>query len=103
MPYGNLSEDEFTEQVIAIAHWYKWRCAHFRPARTNKGWRTAMQGDVGYPDLSLARGSRIILAELKAEDGKYRDGQREWADAIGPVVYRLWRPSDLHEIKEELR
>jgi hypothetical protein len=55
--------------VIEAAHVYGWRCAHFRPARTRHGWRTAVAADgAGFPDLVLIHPGRreIIARELKA-------------------------------------
>jgi hypothetical protein len=46
---------------------YGWRAAHFRPARTAKGWRTPVAADgAGFPDLVLVRRTRIVAAELKS-------------------------------------
>ena len=64
-----ISEADFTRQLIDLAHLTGWRVAHFRPAQTARGWRTPMSGDIGYPDLTLAKGGRLIVAELKAEGG----------------------------------
>lgn len=53
----------------------------------------------GFPDRVLVR-DRIIFAELKREQGKPTETQREWLDGLagaGAEVY-LWRPSDLDEI-----
>jgi hypothetical protein len=53
----------------------------------------------GFPDRVLVR-DRIIFAELKRQQGKPTETQREWLDGLagaGAEVY-LWRPSDLDEI-----
>lgn len=76
---------------------------HHRPARTDKGWRTATQGDKGVPDLILARKGVVILAELKSMSGRLSAEQVQWAEAIGPFIHRVWRPSDLPQILEELK
>lgn len=100
------SEADFTAQVLELARIRGWRRAHFRPARTAKGWRTAVQGDgVGFPDLVLIRGSRLVVAELKTNRGRVRPEQSEWLAAFvtaGAETY-LWRPSDWPEIEEVLR
>ena len=98
-----LTEQQFGEAVIDLARYRGWRVVHFRPARTTRGWRTAMSGDLGFPDLVLARHGVVLLVELKTQHGRLGRGQREWADAIGPGLYRLWRPSMMEEIKAELR
>lgn len=97
-----MTEGQLAEVVIGIAKLYGWRVVHFRPARTKDGWRTAMTGDRGFPDLVLARGGVVLHVELKRQDGRLGRGQPEWADALGDS-YRLWRPSDLERIKQELR
>ena len=97
-----ITEYQFAESVMALAQYRGWRVVHFRPALTKKGWRTAMQGDRGFPDLVLARGGAVLIVELKTNDGRYGIGQPEWAEELGGV-YRLWRPRDMEAIKEELR
>jgi len=99
----SLTEAQFTTAVIQLAKYRGWSVTHFRPAKTERGWRTALQGDAGFPDLVLSRRGRTIIAELKTETGRLTDGQRRWADQIGPALYRLWRPSDMPIIGQELR
>ena len=98
----HMTEAQFTDTVVELAKWHRWQVAHFRPARTTRGWRTTMQGHIGFPDLVLARAGVVLLVELKTIHGKLGRGQQEWADQIG-AAYRLWRPTDLEEIKRELR
>jgi len=97
-----LTETEFANTVMDLARWHKWRVVHFRPALTQKGWRTAMTGDRGFVDLVLARGGVVLHVELKTQQGRLGAGQAEWGEEIGDT-YRLWRPSDMEAIKEELR
>jgi hypothetical protein len=91
--------------VIDLARLLKWRVAHFRPARTAKGWRTPVQADgAGFPDLVLVR-DRVIYAELKSETGRLSTDQEAWRDAIlgaGGLWY-CWRPSDWPEVVAVLR
>jgi hypothetical protein len=97
-----VTEDDLLSAVIDLARWRRWRVTHFRPCKTEKGWRTPLQGDPGWVDLALARNGVVILAELKSEKGKLGEGQPEWAAAIG-AQYRLWRPSDWPLIEKELK
>jgi hypothetical protein len=97
-----VTETEFAQGVMELAQYRGWRVVHFRPARTEKGWRTAMTGDRGFVDLVLARKGVVLHVELKTTTGRYGVGQPEWAEALGDT-YRLWRPGDMETIKQELR
>jgi len=98
---ARVTEADFTATVIELAHYRHWHVTHFRPAWTERGWRTAIQGDTGFPDLVLARRGVIIIAELKTEKGRVTRAQQAWAAAIGDC-YRLWRPSMMDLITREL-
>jgi hypothetical protein len=102
-----ITEDQFLGQVLQLARIFKWRTAHFRPAKTAHGWRTAVQGDgKGFPDLVLTRPTRVVFAELKAAKGKLRPEQTEWIDALTAcpgVETHVWRPADLDTIADILR
>jgi VRR-NUC domain len=100
-----VTEAEFTAQVIAFARLHGWRVAHFRAARTAQGWRTAVQGDgAGFPDLVLVKGTRMIVAELKAGRGKTTPEQDAWltAFAAAGVSTFVWRPGDWRDIERVL-
>lgn len=101
MTSHGLSEKDFQQRIMQAAGLYGWRCAHFRPARTVQGWRTPMQGDVGVPDLILARDGRVLLAELKSDRGRPTPDQELWLEAAGDHG-RLWRPADWIKINSEL-
>jgi len=100
VPKPVITEADFLSQVIDLAHIFSWKVAHFRPAMTKWGWRTAVAGDgAGFPDCVFAR-ERIIWAELKTETGQPTLEQYEWLAALaeaGQEVY-LWRPDDIGEI-----
>lgn len=99
------TEAGFTRAVIQFARLHNWKVAHFRPARTAAGWRTAVSGDgAGWPDLTLVRGTTIIAAELKVGRNKLTPEQCEWVaalEAAGVRVY-LWRPETWESIVEVL-
>lgn len=99
---AELSEKDLQQRIVQAAGLYGWRCAHFRPARTTQGWRTPMQGDVGVPDLILARDGQVLLAELKSRRGQTTPDQDLWLEALGDHG-RLWRPADWVAIQNELR
>jgi hypothetical protein len=102
---ATVSEAAFTTTVIEMAQSLGWMCVHFRPARTNAGWRTAGQGDViGFPDVVMVRGDRIEAWELKSEHGRPTAEQLRWLhawDEAGAAT-AIYRPSDLEEIKRVL-
>jgi hypothetical protein len=87
---------------VALANLHGWMCVHFRPARTDKGWRTLIQGDIGFVDCVFARDGVVLFVELKSEKGRPGPGQEDWAYHLG-AGYRLWRPSSLEALKAELR
>lgn len=100
-----VTEAEFTTQVLKLAKLRGWRSAHFRPAETKKGWRTAVQGDgKGFPDLVLLRGEDIIVAELKVGRNKPTTEQEEWLEAFNRanVSAWVWTPNDWPEIESRL-
>ncbi len=100
-----ITEQAFQRQVIALARLHHWRVAHFRPARTAKGWRTPCQADAaGWPDLVLCRPPRLLFVELKSERGRLSAEQEAWIDALTRAgqVCLLWRPSDWEEIERVL-
>jgi hypothetical protein len=101
------SEAGFLAAVVHAARALGWRAHHTRPGRTRHGqWRTPLQGDAGFPDLVLARGGALILAELKSERGRITSAQAGWLESLRQVrgieVY-LWRPSDWPAIIARLR
>lgn len=91
-----ISEAELQEMVLETAQILGWYRAHFRPAKTKHGWRTAVGGDgKGFPDVMLVR-ERLVAVELKAT-GRYPNAdQRTWRERLerAGVEYHLWRPAD---------
>lgn len=96
-----MSEDDLKAAVLELAMLRGWMVCHVRPARSAKGWRTPIEGHKGLPDLILARGGRVILAELKGPKGRPTPGQRDWLAAAGPNG-RLWNGNDWDAIAAEL-
>lgn len=95
-------ESLLADTVKKLAKLYGWRAAHFRPARTAYGWRTAVEGDgKGWPDWVLLRGSRCLIIELKKQLEQPDEHQEAWLAAWGRIpgaeVY-VWRPSDIEVI-----
>jgi hypothetical protein len=96
-----ITEAAFLRQVLDLAKLRGWRTAHFRPAQTSRGWRTAVQGDgAGFPDLVLLRGGHMIVAEVKrGPKFKPTAAQCAWLAAFleidAPnVMVAVWTPDD---------
>ena len=90
-----ISEADFLGQVIDLAHLCGWRVQHVRPAWSNKGWRTPIQGDPGFPDLVLVKQPRVIIAELKSDKGSVDHEQRAWLTELAGcpgVESYVWKP-----------
>lgn len=91
-----MTETQLQEAVIECAQTFGWLVAHFRPAKTERGWRTAVSADgAGYPDLTMVRGDRLLFVELKSARGVLSDPQKLWREklqAATPEVY-TWEPS----------
>ena len=99
-----MTEAQLQQVLIETAYLTGWLVHHARPAQTRRGWRTAATGNVGYPDLTLAKRDRCLMLELKGDGGRVGPGQKEWLDALdgARVDARLVRPNDLDEILAEI-
>lgn len=101
-----LTEEQWQQQVVQLAGFYRWRHLHVR--RTigrGKRWTTSTNV-VGWPDLLLwhEQQQRVVAAELKSERGPVRPEQLEVLaslEAAGIETY-VWRPSDLDEVQRAL-
>lgn len=93
----HMTERDLQYAVIGLAQTLKWKVAHFRPARTEQGWRTPVQADgKGFPDLVLAKPGRLIFAELKGDRGRLSAEQKAWINVLGATdaeVY-VWTPDE---------
>lgn len=103
-----LSAQERALRTVTEAAWLSWvqdaaklygfRFVHFRPAKTDRGWRTPVQGDgAGFPDcLLLHPDGRAFAIELKREVGGATPEQEAWLAAFRAVgfVAEVWRPRD---------
>lgn len=88
----DMPEGRFVSWVVDVAQSAGWKVTHFRPARTADGsWVTAIEGDRGYPDLTLARrGSATHIWEAKSQRGRLDPDQIEWLEAMTDVE---WSPT----------
>ncbi len=77
-----MLEKDLVKGIIDVARLFGWRCAHFRPAMTQQGWRTPVQGDgKGFPDLVLVR-DRVIYVEAKVGGNTLSPEQTDWLEAL---------------------
>lgn len=98
----HISEDDLLTSILELAAHYGWIAHHCRPARTDKGWRTPVQGRRGFPDLVLAHpDGRLVFAELKSQNGRLTADQVAWRDTLTAAAATCprarvveWRPVD---------
>lgn len=101
-------EAGFMDTIVDYANSRGWIAMHVRPATVKPGLivtNYAYQGK-GWPDLSLTRRERFVVAELKGKNIRaLREDQKVWIEALRlslPEVY-VWNPSDWPEIQEVLK
>lgn len=104
-----MSEQQLMDCVVGtkahpgLARVMGWRIAHFRPAMTSRGMRTAVSADgAGFPDLVMIRPPRLLIVELKSAVGIVSDEQRAWlgdfADLHAMCVdVCVWRPAQWYD------
>ncbi len=91
-----LTEKAFMAQVIKLATLRGWKVYHVHDSRFSAK---------GFPDLVMARGNRMIAAELKTGKYKTTPEQDDWLLVLGsvPGVYAtVWRPENWDEIERRL-
>jgi hypothetical protein len=98
-----MNETEFQGAVLDLAKLFGWRVAHFRPARTEQGWRTAVAADgKGFPDLVLIHPKYgVLFRELKTDTTQLSADQEAWRDSLldAGADWDIWRPRDMPLIK----
>lgn len=99
MSAATMTEADWQQQVIDLAHHLGWQHMHVRRS-IGKGrrWTTATNVK-GWPDLTLwnERQQRIVFVELKSTNGTVEPDQETVhasLRAAGLEVY-VWRPDDL--------
>ncbi|MDD3102552.1 MAG: hypothetical protein PHE59_05405 [Patescibacteria group bacterium] len=103
-PRSDITHEELDRLFLKIAHGFGWKAAHFRPAKTAKGWRTPVAGDgKGFLDWLLVK-DRVLAIELKTQDDQLRPEQKEWVgtwEGAGVEVHVFW-PKDWDELVQAL-
>ncbi len=101
-----ISEENLVRAILDRAARNGWRAVHYRPARTAHGWRTALEGHSGAPDVIAVHPSRgVLLIEAKSKTGRLRPEQEEWRKWCeeaaltypGAIRYALVRPIALDD------
>jgi hypothetical protein len=103
-----MGEQDLQGAVIDLCRLLHLRVAHFRPARTGRGWRTPVQADgAGFPDLVIVGPGGVAFRELKSDRGRLSADQKLWRDALydAGADHWVWRPTDWTNglVNEELR
>ena len=97
-----ITEADFQKCVTDYVQAQGWKWHHCNSIMRCTGDRQEKRtSGVGFPDLTMVRGGEIVLAELKAEQGKVSRAQWDWIQEY-PNIY-LWRPSDIGFIMERMR
>ena len=84
-----MTEKQLLEAIIDLATRLGWRHYHTYDSR---------RSDTGFPDLVLARDTRLVFAELKTDAATPTRAQSQWIEALdtaGAEAYVL-RPADWH-------
>lgn len=100
-----MTEAELLQQVTQLAELLGWQWVHFRPARTQHGWRTPVSGPLGkgWPDLVLVRRDRLVWMELKVGRGKLTAEQDSVALILANTGHAYYVVRDLDAAHEVLR
>lgn len=98
-----ITEAQWQRTVTDLATRLGW--CWYAPPKAGVRALGSVRGTVaGFPDLTLVRHGSLVFAELKRETGSVSPAQDEWLSllrATGAVV-RVWRPSDLLDVREVL-
>jgi len=93
-----MTEAQFQRAVLALCKVLHLRVAHFRPARTAKGWATPVSADgAGFPDLVIVGPNGLLFRELKTRRGRTTAEQDQWLWQLthAGADAHVWRPTDL--------
>ena len=101
------SERDCQATVVEAARVAGWRVLAIRPAVGRQGrWQSPIQGDAGYPDLTLVHPrAGVLFVELKRSPNRLEPDQAAWRDALraAGVAWRLvWVPEQLGTFCQEL-
>lgn len=99
-------ERDFSIAIREYAEGNGWLCEYrFRSAVKLSNGQYRGTGPAGFPDMTLVRNGRLVMAELKAERGTIRPEQQAWLTALAEVPgvsSYLWKPSDSSTVMQVL-
>lgn len=76
-------ESERQRRLTDALTMFGWRWVAFRPARTERGWRTALSGNAGWPDIAAAHPQHgLLFMEVKRDGGKATPEQVMWLEVL---------------------
>lgn len=90
-----MTEAQLQDAVIDLCRLYGLKVAHFRPARTDRGWRTPVGADgAGFPDLVIVGRNGVLWRELKSDRGYLSHEQQAWLCVLTAAGgdTAVWRP-----------
>lgn len=90
-----VTEKQFQANVLRLAKTLGWLAYHTFDSR---------RSGQGFPDLVLAR-ERVLFVELKAQNGKVSQYQRQWEEALlkAGAEHYIWKPADWDDIASILQ
>lgn len=101
------TEKQCQSTIVDAARLLGYRVLSIRPAFSRNKFSTPIQGDAGYPDLTLAHPrAGVIFVELKRSPNRLEPEQVEWRQALteaGAIWRLVWVPEQLDEFVRELR
>lgn len=94
LPLDLYTEADWSKQVHDLCRQLGWRWYHTYRSERSPG---------GFPDETLAR-DRVIFLELKTEQGKLSDKQRDWLRALLAAEAEAYvaRPRDIQMLADVL-
>ncbi len=77
-----MLEKDLQKGVVDVAKILGYLVQHTRVAWTGKGYRTPIQGHVGFPDLVICGHGRCLFIELKCGRNTLSPEQTAWLEAL---------------------
>jgi len=78
-------ERDRQKRITDALELYQWLWCHFRPAYTAKGYRTAIEGHKGFPDIVAVKYGLMLLIEVKRDKGRLSPEQEVWLQRLAEV------------------